>query len=81
MIVCKKCGYEGVYEGKNCPGCRAPFLFSAEDIARMEEDLRIALCEGAHETALELMHMLADAGRPSAAAAYGRSLYEGVGLG
>ncbi len=80
MIVCKKCGYEGVYEGKNCPGCRAPFLLSAEEIAHMEEDYRIAVSEGAHETALELMHVLADAGRPFAAAAYGRLLYEGDGV-
>ncbi len=77
MIVCKKCGYEGVYEGKNCPGCHALFSLSEEELARLSEDLNLALRERAYESAAELSHMLADAGQASAAATYGRMLYEG----
>ena len=80
MILCKNCGYEGVYEGRCCPQCKAEFSLSAEEITRMEEDRRVALAEGAHETAVELTHILADAGHPAAAAAYGYMLYEGDGV-
>lgn len=80
MILCKSCGYEGVYEGRNCPQCKAAFSLSAEEIARMEEDRRVAIADGAHETAVELTHILADAGQPAAAAIYGRMLYEGDGV-
>lgn len=80
MILCKSCGYEGVYEGRNCPQCKAEFSLSAEEILHMEEDRRAAIADGAHETAMELTHILADAGHPAAAAAYGRMLYEGDGV-
>ena len=80
MIVCKKCGYEGVYEGRMCPHCQAPLLFSSEERLRMEEEYRAAVADGAHETAMELVHILADAGQPTAAAVYGRMLYEGDGF-
>ncbi len=79
MILCKSCGYEGVYEGRKCPRCKAEFSLSVEDISRMEEDRRTAIVQGAHETAMELTHILADAGQPAAAAAYGYMLYEGDG--
>ncbi|MBQ8268262.1 MAG: sel1 repeat family protein [Clostridia bacterium] len=80
MILCKECGYEGVYEGRLCPQCRAAFSLSADDIAKIEEDYRLALSDGAYESAAELAHILADAGKPAAAAAYGRMLYEGDGV-
>ncbi len=80
MILCKSCGYEGVYEGRFCPHCKSEFSLSAEEISRMEGELRVALAEGAHETAVELTHILADAGLPSAAATYGRMLFEGDGV-
>ncbi len=80
MILCKSCGYEGVYEGRKCPQCKAEFSLSGEEISRMEEDRRAAIVQGAHETALELTHILADAGQPAAAAAYGYMLYEGDGV-
>ena len=68
MILCKNCGYEGVYEGRKCAQCGAEFSLSAEEISLMEEDRRIAIRDGAHETAIELTHILADAGQPAAAA-------------
>jgi TPR repeat protein len=80
MILCKECGYEGVYEGKRCPQCRAELSLSAEETAKIEEDYRLAVSEGAYESAAELAHILADAGNSAAAAAYGRMLYEGDGV-
>ncbi len=80
MILCKECGYEGVYEGKRCPQCGADLSLSSEQIAKIEEDYRIAVTEGAYESAAELAHILADAGNAAAAAAYGRMLYEGDGV-
>lgn len=80
MIICKNCGYEGVYEGRICAQCGAEFVLSAEEISRMENERCAAFREGAHETAMELTHILADAGYPSAAAMYGRMLYEGNGV-
>ncbi len=80
MILCKNCGYEGVYEGRRCAQCGAEFSLSAEEISLMEDERCEAFREGAHETAMELTHILADAGHPSAAAMYGRMLYEGNGV-
>ena len=80
MILCKNCGYEGVYEGRKCAQCGAEFSLSAEEILQLEDDRRIAIADGAHETAAELTHILADAGHPAAAAMYGRMLYEGNGV-
>ena len=36
VYVCKECGYEGVYEGKRCPQCRAELSLSAEETAKIE---------------------------------------------
>jgi TPR repeat protein len=80
MILCKSCGYEGVYEGRKCAQCGAEFSLSAEEILQLEDERRIAIRDGAHETATELTHILADAGHPAAAAMYGRMLYEGSGV-
>lgn len=76
MIFCKECRYEGAYAGRTCPRCGKALSFSAEELAGFEAARRAALSEKDLAAALEYAHILADAGSPAAAAAYGRMLYE-----
>ena len=77
MFKCKECSYIGEYVSAVCPYCRRPIVLTQEEIVQKKKELEAALEARDHEAAIELMHILADAGDRDAQRDYGAALEAG----
>lgn len=77
MIICKKCGYEGVYQSPICPECNERFTFDEDDIKNQLSILEDAIKNKQYEEVVECYHMLADTGYTTAEVEYAKILEKG----
>lgn len=77
MIICKKCGYEGLYQGPNCPECNERFVLDKTDIKDQLSILEDALKNKQYEEVIECYRILADAGYTPAEREYAKILEKG----
>ncbi len=76
MIVCKKCGHEGPYEGQLCPQCQTRYTLTQNEVRILLEQTHEARARREVETVTENYRMLADFGVTEAEREYGRHLEE-----
>ncbi len=74
MIVCKKCGYEGPYEGQLCPECGTRYSLSEGEVRAILDETHAARDRREMETVVENYRMLADFGVSEAEREYARHL-------
>lgn len=76
MIICKKCGHEGPYEGRLCPQCQTRYTLTQNEVHLILEETHSARARREMETVTENYRMLADFGVTEAEREYGRHLEE-----
>ena len=76
MIICKKCGHEGPYEGQLCPQCQTRYTLTQSEVSAILEETHVARERREMETVRENYRMLADFGVTEAEREYGRHLEE-----
>ena len=76
MIVCKKCGHEGPYEGQLCPQCQTRYTLTQNEVRILLEETHGARARREMETVTENYRMLADFGVTEAEREHGRHLEE-----
>ena len=77
MIICKKCGYEGLYQSPICPECNERFTLDEDDIKNQLSILEDAIKNKQYEEVVESYHMLADANYTHAEKEYAKILEKG----
>ena len=78
MIYCKKCGYEGIYTGINCPNCGERITLEQIEILELKREINAAKAAGEFETVVENYLILADAGITEAEREYAKILEKGA---
>ena len=76
MIICKKCGHEGQYEGQLCPVCQTRYTLTQNEVRVLLEETHAARARREMETVTENYRMLADFGVTEAEREHGKHLEE-----
>ncbi len=77
MIFCKRCGYEGLYTGRNCPNCNNKIELTNEEIQGLLSELQAAKAGGEYETVVEDYKILSDFGHTESEREYAKLLEKG----
>ena len=77
MIKCKRCGYEGIFESKNCPKCSAPLTVDESGIEKLRREVKAAILSGESDMIIESYRALALAGDTEGEREYAKLLEKG----
>ena len=77
MIFCKRCGYEGIYTGRNCPNCNNKIELTNEELRELLSELQTAKEDGEYETVVEDYKILSDFGHTESEREYAKLLEKG----
>lgn len=77
MVICRKCGYDGIYTGPTCPGCGAKLELSEAEKNDLWLKAVSAKEAGDYATMIECYRALSDFGHTEAEREYARILEKG----
>lgn len=77
MIICKKCGYSGIYTGEPCPECGESFILTEDELNEQLSALKQAVKDKNYKEAVECYRILADEGYTAAEKEYAAILERG----